>query len=124
MTPFQAIFGVNSRIPLDVVFPTLKGKLEKWPEYVQGLQMRLQEVYAKVRENTELGLARATALQSGRVSKAVQVAEGDVVCYFSPRIITESGKKAHKKVALLWTGPYTVKRCLSDSLCIIYPMGE
>jgi uncharacterized protein Smg (DUF494 family) len=124
MTPFQAMFGVNSRIPLDVVFPTPRGKMEKWPEYVQGLQTKLQEVYAKVRENTALGIARATALQSGRVNKAIQVTEGDVVYYFSPRIVTESGRKTHKKFALLWTGPYTVKRCLSDSLCIIYPMGE
>ncbi len=44
--------------------------------------------------------------------------------YFSPRIVAESRKKTHKKFALLWTGPYTVKRCLSDSLCTIYPMGE
>ncbi len=84
MTPFQAMFGVNSRIPLDVVFPTPKGKLEKWPEYVQGLQTKLQEVYAKVQENTALGIARATALQSGRVGKAIQVTEGNVVYYFSP----------------------------------------
>jgi hypothetical protein len=49
VTPFQALFGINSRIPLDVIFPTPKGELERWPEYVEGLQQKMQGIYERVR---------------------------------------------------------------------------
>ncbi len=128
VTPFQALFGINSRIPLDVIFPTPRGELEKWPDYVAGLQEKLQTIYEKMREQGELGLMRATAYQTGKVAKAIKIEEGDTVYYFSPRILPGTDRRTHKKLALLWTGPYQVRRVISDSLCIIHPpirrMGE
>ena len=69
VSPFKAMFGVNSRIPLDVIFPTPRemGR-EEWPEYVEKLKARLQEIYAQILENTKLGVERATAYQSGKVT--------------------------------------------------------
>jgi hypothetical protein len=124
VTPFQALFGINSRIPLDVIFPTPRGELEKWPDYVAGLQEKLQTIYEKMREQGELGLMRATAYQTGKVAKAIKVEEGDTVYYFSPRILPGTDRRTHKKLALLWTGPYQVRRVISASLCIIHPFGE
>ena len=124
VTPFQAMFGVNSRIPLDVIFPTPRGEPERWPDYVSNLQQNLQKIYDKMRTQGQIGLARATAYQTGKVAKAIRVEEGDTVYYFSPRVIPGRSGKTHRKLALLWTGPYQVRRVLSTSLCIIYPFGE
>jgi hypothetical protein len=68
VTPFQAMFGVNSRIPLDVIFPTPRGEPERWPDYVSNLQQNLQKIYDKMRTQGQIGLARATAYQTGKVA--------------------------------------------------------
>jgi Reverse transcriptase (RNA-dependent DNA polymerase)/RNase H-like domain found in reverse transcriptase/Integrase core domain/Integrase zinc binding domain len=124
VTPFQALFGVNSRVPLDVIFPTPRGEPEKWPTYVENLKQKLQDIYEKMRETGSLGVVRATAYQSGKVNRAIKVEIGDTVYYFSPRVLPGAKGKTHRKLALLWTGPYRVKKVISDTLCVIYPFGE
>ena len=108
VTPYKALFGVNSRIPLDVIFPSPPGEDVKWPQYVQEQQSRLQEIYSFLRKKQSAAIQRATAYQSGRITKAAQVATGGTVYYFSPRVIRIRNQCSSKKLALLWTGPYAV----------------
>ena len=51
VTPYKALFGVNSRIPLDVIFPSPPGEDVKWPQYIQEQQGRLQAIYSFMRKN-------------------------------------------------------------------------
>jgi hypothetical protein len=122
-TPFRAMFGTNSRVPLDLIFPLPKEIVETWPEYVDKLRGRLEGIYREIRKVSKLGVQRAMASQSGKLRKPVDVQVGDTVYYFSPRVVKEGGKTS-RKLALLWTGPYTVIEKISDSLVKIMPMGN
>jgi len=119
-----AMFGVNSRIPLDVIFPIPKSASVKWPEYVEELKKRLEKIYTFMRRQGNVAIQRATAYQSGRVRNATSVRVGDIVYYFSPRVTQDAAAKNSKKLALLWTGPYEVKEKISETLVKIYPLGE
>jgi len=124
VTPFQAVFGSNSKIPLDIIFPMEDKPREKWPEYVEKLQKKIQQIHAQIRRHAKLGAQRATAFQSGKISQHKVYTVGDVVYYFSPRIDRVPGKRTSRKLTLLWTGPYEVKKKISDTLVLIYPLGE
>jgi len=124
VTLYQAMFGVNSRVPIDVLFPMPVPATESWPRYVGELQQRLQATYDFMRKNQKAAVARVTAYQSGRVTRATKVEVGDVVYYFSLRIMSTRDQHAGKKLTLLWTGPYGVKEKISDSLLVIRPIGE
>ncbi len=124
VTPFRAMFGINSRIPLDIIFPLPKEAREKWPEYVENLQKNLQQMYREMLQNTKQGIERATIYQTGKVSKPANVEVGNTVYYFSPRVTPTKGQKASRKLAILWTGPYEVFGKISDSLVKIRPLGS
>jgi Integrase core domain len=119
VTPFRATFGTNSRVPLDLIFPLPQEVVKTWPEYVDKLRGRLEEIL-KV---STLGVQRAIASQSGKLQKPIDVQVGDTVYYFSPRVVKEEGKMS-RKLALLWTEPYEVVSKISDSLTKIMPMGS
>jgi Integrase zinc binding domain/Integrase core domain len=123
VTPFRAMFGTNSRVPLDLIFPLPKEIVETWPKYVDKLRGRLEDIYREIQKVSALGVQRAMVSQSGKLRKPVEVQVGDTVYYFSPRVVKEGGKTS-RKLALLWTGPYTVIEKISDSLVKIMPMGN
>lgn len=123
-TPFKALFGVDSQIPLDVIFPGPPPEAMQWPAYVRGKQHQLQKIYCFMREKQKTAVQRATAYQSGRVTKATKVEEGDVVYYFAPRVIRSKDVPVSWKLAPLWTGPYKVVKKVADSLAKITPFGK
>ena len=75
-----------------------------------------------MRANWRAAFGRATAYQTGRVTRANQVEVGDVVYYFSPRVTRDDDNRISKKLALLWTGPYQVVGKPSESLATLQPM--
>ena len=124
MTPFKGVFGVDSRVPLDVIFPPPPAATKQWPEYVHDQQQQMQSIYQEMRANGQAAIGRATAYQTGKVTRTNPVEVGDVVYYFSPRVTRDANHWISKKVALLWTGPYQVVGKPSESLATIRPMGH
>ena len=84
VTPFKGVFEVDSRVPLDVIFPPPPAATKQWPEYVRDQQQQLQSIYQEMRANGRAAIGRATAYQTGRVTHANRVEVGNVVYYFSP----------------------------------------
>ena len=123
-TPFRALFGVNSRVPLDVIFPGPPQERMQWPAYVQEKQQQLQEIYRFMREKQHSAVQRATAYQSGKVVKATRVEAGDAVYYFAPRVVRNKNAPVSRKLAILWTGPYKVVQKITETLAKISPFGE
>ena len=80
--------------------------------------------YHKMRANGWAAIGRATAYQTGRVTRANWVEVGNVVYYFSPRVTRDADHRISKKLALLWTGPYRVVSKPSESLAALQPMGH
>ena len=124
VTPFQALFGVNGRVPLDLLFPTPSEKQEEWSEFIQQVRTRMRHIHQEMREKIGLGIGRA-AERSRRERKGEKYLEiGDHVYYFSPQVPKSPQGQTTRKFAILWTGPYVIQRKISDSLFVIYPIGE
>jgi hypothetical protein len=56
VTPFRAVFGTNSRVPLDLIFPLPKEAAETWPEYVEKLRGRLAAIYREIVKTSTMGI--------------------------------------------------------------------
>ena len=76
-----------------------------------------------MRANGQATIGRATAYQTGKVTRTNRVEVGDVVYYFSPRVTRDADHRISKKLALLWTGPYRVVGKPSESLATLQPVG-
>ena len=124
VTPFKGVFGMDSRVPLDVIFPPPPAATKQWPEYVCDQQQQLHSIHQEMRATRQIDNRRATANQTGKVTRANKVEVGDVVYYFSPRVTRDAERLISKKLALLWTGPYRVVRKPSKSLATIKPLGH
>jgi len=92
VTPFQAIFGVNSKVPLDIVFldPGLPVEIICMPPCVRNLQEQLQNIYQFVRKSQGAAVQRATAYQSGKVKNPTSGGRRCSILFFTP-IDTEEG---------------------------------
>ena len=88
-----------------MIFPPPPAATKQWPEYVRDQQQQMQSIYQEMRANGRAAIRRATAYQTGRVTRANRVEVGDVVYYFSPRVTRDADHRISKKLALLWTGP-------------------
>ena len=49
VTPFKGVFGVDSQVPLDIIFPPPPVATKQWPEYVPDQQQQLQSIYQEMR---------------------------------------------------------------------------
>jgi len=124
VTPFQAMFGVNSRVPLDVIFPLPNEDGSGWPQHVVEKRKQLHDIYSFMRKHQKVAVQRATAYHSGRVSKTARVEIGELVYYLSPRVVREKEERTSRKLAILWTGPFRVVDRPSNCLVTIYPAGK
>ena len=124
VTPFQALFGINGRVPLDVLFPTPAERLETWSEFIEQSRTKIRTMHQAMREKIGIGIGRAAerARREQRGEKYLEV--GDHVYYFSPQIQRSGTGQVHRKFAILWTGPYVVQKKVSESLFVIYPLGN
>ena len=95
---------MDSRVPLDVIFPPPPAATKQWPEYVRDQQQQLQSIYHEMRANGQVAIGRATAYQMGRVTRVNRIEVGDVVYYFSPRVTRDANNQISKKLALCGLG--------------------
>ena len=107
-----------------MIFPPPPAATKQWPEYVRDQQQQMQSIYQEMQANGRAAIGRATAYQTGSVTRANPVEVGDVVYYFSPRVTRDADNRISKKLALLWTGPYRVVGKPSESLATLQPMGH
>ena len=107
-----------------MIFPPPPTATKQWPEYVRDQQQQLQSIYQETQAKGQAAIGRATAYQTGKVTRANRVEVADVVYYFSPRVARDADHWISRKLALLWTGPYRVVGKPSESLATIQPMGH
>ena len=66
VTPFKGVFKVDSRVPLDVIFPPPLAATKQLPEYVLDQQQQQQSIYQEMRANGRAAIGRATTYQRGQ----------------------------------------------------------
>ena len=116
MSPYEALFGVPPRIPLDLVYPTPPPVSPAWDDFCLYLKNRCQYTFQKVlQHNGQTGLNLAPL---GVPTSPYKV--GDQVYYFLNRITTGVSAKLRTR----WIGPFEITRIISPSLVIIKPLGS
>ena len=118
VSPFEAMFGRNPILPLDLIFPFKHPSQVTFSEHIASMRQRFSDICEKVVLNTKSAIARKNANYQGRKPPPFQV--GDVVYYFLTRV----RPGLSRKLTLRWIGPFTVKKVVSDSLYVIYPAGK
>ena len=119
VSPYFAMYGRNVRIPLDVYFPedNLR-QVNTLTSYVNKLSFKMERIHSRMVEQESLSIPVSNQIKSPRSKNPIT--PGDIVYYFSPRGILNLSKK----LTLRWTGPYRVLQKPTESMCIIYPVGN
>ena len=87
LTPFEATFGRNARLPLDLVIPPpTETAVMSIHDYTRGLEDRFRRIYTELRNNQALSIARETERDLERF-KGDTFHVGDLVFYFSSKAI-------------------------------------
>ena len=116
LAPYEAVFGLPPRVPLDCVFPTPQPVSKTWTQFVADLKSRCQAAFERIMTHQGIdGLNLAPAPKPD--SKFVV---GDIVYYFLHRINPGISKKLRSR----WIGPFKITRVISPSLVIISPQGD
>ena len=119
VAPYYALFGRNPRIPLDVFFPDNRlQKALKWTDYVSNLSNKMDNIHNTIIKHETLNIPVLTEIKAPR--SKYQISVGNIVFYMSPKGILNLSKK----LTLRWTGPYRVIETPSESLSVIYPVGN
>ena len=115
MSPYEAVFGVPPRIPLDLIFPTPPPATPHWDDFCLYLKSRCQFTFQKV-----LAQSGQTGLNLAPLGKpASPYAVGEQVYYFLNRLAPGVSAKLRTR----WIGPFEITRLISPSLVIIKPVG-
>ena len=119
VAPYYALFGRNPRIPLDVFFPDNRlQKALKWTDYVSNLSNKMDNIHNTIIKHETLNIPVLTEIKAPR--SKYQISVGNIVFYMSPKGVLNLSKK----LTLRWTGPYRVIETPSESLSVIYPVGN
>ena len=62
-----------------MIFPPPPTATKQWPEYVRDQQQQLQSIYQETQAKGQAAIGRATAYQTGKVTRDNRVEVGDVV---------------------------------------------
>ena len=119
VAPYYALFGRNPRIPLDVFFPENQlQKALKWTDYVSNLSSKMDKIHNTMIKHETLNIPVLTEIKAPWSKYRISV--GNIVFYMSPKGILNLSKK----LTLRWPGPYRVIETPSESLSVIYPVGN
>ncbi len=118
VSPFEAVFHRPISLPVDLVFPFTKPEGKSWSTHVENLKLKLSQLCEVICTNQQTGLMRENARYQGRSSPPFK--EGDLCYYFLARVKKGLTKKLHSH----WIGPLKVIKVVSESLVILYPIGQ
>lgn len=119
VSPYFALYGRNVRIPLDVYFPEDNVRqINPWTNYIKGLSIKMEKIHSRMVQQERLSIPISNQVKAPRSRNPIIT--GDIVYYFSPKGILNLSKK----LTLRWTGPYRVLQKPTESMCIIYPIGN
>ena len=120
ISPFRAIFGREANIPAKFLFGfpadvsnTTIGN------YASNLRDNLLTVYDQMRTNLKSSFRRASRLYTGP-NRGKDIQPQQLVWYFTP--YRRQGRS--RKLTNGWTGPWIVKKKISDILFILNPVGN
>jgi len=117
-SPFYAMFGRNPRLPVDVVFPLSEEEPQKLSQYVQDLKERFNHIHRRMVQQEKAAIDLETGKKHGRQNP--EFAEGDIVYMFLATIKLNLSRKLQNR----WIGPWKIKKKISDSLVILFPLGN
>ena len=118
VTPFQAVFGHNIKLPIDLVFPFSSQIDENWTSHIGNLRSKLSKLYHDICVHQKQVFMRENMKYQGKPTPQLQV--GDTVFYFMARVKPNLSKKLTSR----WIGPWEIIRRISDSLVVISPRGN
>jgi hypothetical protein len=118
ISPFEAVFHRPITLPVDIVFPFKKQEGQSWSTHVENLKLKLSQLCEAICKTQQTGIMRENSRFQGRSKPQFQ--EGDLCYYFLPRV----KRGLSKKLSSHWIGPWKVKKVISESLVILYPVGN
>ena len=114
VTPFEAMFGRQARIPLDLIMENPADKYRGVSEFVSDVVSKSRQVYKYMLKNGTGVIKRNANLYSGRERKWIP---GQLVWYCNPRITP--GKP--EKLVNRWNGPFIIQKRIAEVLVDIVP---
>ena len=118
LSPFEAVFGHEATLPVDLIFPLQRKEGKSWSNYVEHLKLTYQRLYKQMCEHEMTTLALDAPHYQGRSPTEYQ--ENDLVYYFLGRI----SRGVSKKLQSRWIGPFKIVKKVSESLVVIKPEGS
>jgi hypothetical protein len=120
VSPFQAIFGRAPKLPVDWIFPTgaKEDDRQRMPEYLADIKLKFQRLMEAMVQHQKSAIALDQSKCS--TSERANFQEGQIVYYFMARLKPGISKKLYSR----WSGPWRIRRKVSDSLVVIFPEGS
>ena len=118
MSPYEVVFGKRATLPVDLVFPFPRKEGISKSNYVEDLKRRFSKIARQVCEAQDSSLSLKQSHYQARDPKPFQ--KGDVVYYFLGRVKPGLSKKLQCR----WCGPFKVIKVVSESLVVIFPVGN
>ena len=114
LTPFEAFFGRQAKVPLDIVLPTPQEQYTSGNQFVKETVERFQEIYKIVRQKEDAQIKRNAKLYTGRSD---QFKKDDWVWCLQKRKLPEKPLK----ITDHWTGPFRIVKTVTEVLYEITP---
>ena len=118
ISPFEAVFHRPVSLPVDLIFPFTKPEGKSWSTHIEDLKLKLSQLSEMICRRQHTGLMRENARYQKRSTPAFK--EGDLCYYFLARV----KKGLTKKLNSHWIGPLKVLKVVSESLVVLYPVGN
>lgn len=116
-TPARMVFGKELRLPIDMVYGAPGSEPLPQTEYARKLAARMRLAYQQVRMNQELHVERMHQTYNSR-NQSMNV--GDLVWLYTPR----SDPELNRKFQSYWTGPWKIKRFITNVLLDVETHGR
>ena len=119
LSPHEILFGRDCTIPLDILYGSPKDEHLPPHLYAKHMRDRMIQVHKTVRQQIDSTIQRTRHQFTNRL-QGRPLAENDLVWLFTPRGLSQTGKKLRQ----WWTGPWRILRVLSPVLFEIVPEGD
>ncbi|MGB0246440.1 MAG: reverse transcriptase domain-containing protein [Paracoccaceae bacterium] len=116
-TPFYAVFGYHIKLPVDIIFPFPHDDRTKWSAHVENFRSKMARITKAMCEHQKTVFLRENRNFQGREEDRLKI--GDTVYYFLASI----PRNISKKLSSRYIGPFQIKKIISESLVVIYPIG-